>query len=245
MLIGFGLSIISIDKIISVNVLEVNYHFIKNKLIWLVGVTVVQAFIWPVFWFVLIIIFKDNIKELLDSFVQFSKKASNLKYKDFSVNIKDEPHSLGAPLIPQYDSNNILRLEKAYQSFVITTEENDIRNQLIDAKVSSDQAIDILINNLANKNLHIKMLVIHSMIYKEQIEILQYLNSNQNFVPENKLYEFYDKWHSKNSEINYSFNDFLNFLLNNRLVAQGIKGYGISHLGNEYLKFLVTIGSNS
>jgi len=191
---------------------------------------------------VLIIVFKfqDQWKDILIAIARAGNKAK-IKYQGLNIDL-----SGGDPSVPigQQDQTNLKQFEllKAFQSNVVTIEEKFIRDRLIEAKTTPEQAINVLINYLANSRLNITMLLINTFIYNEQIELLTFLNNQVNPSPEATFRPFFDKWKEKTKDSNYTFESFLNFLLQHRLIAQNIEGYSISILGKEYLAFLIKIG---
>lgn len=191
---------------------------------------------------VLIIVFKfqDQWKDILITLARAGSKAK-IKYQGLNIDL-----SGGDPSLPigQQDQTNLKQFEllKAFQSNVVTIEEKFIRDRLIEAKTTPEQAIDVLINHLANSRLNITMLLINNFIYNEQIELLTFLNNQVNPSAEATLRPFFEKWKERTKDCNYMFGSFLNFLLQHRLIAQNIEGYSISILGKEYLAFLIKIG---
>ena len=188
------------------------------------------------------LLFKEDIRKILSSLAHVGNKAQKLKYKDFSIDLgEDGPAFLG----PQQGSGNAKHLEylKSFQSNIITAEEKLIKNQLIDSKMTEEQALNVLITHLANANLLTKLLTIDKFIFKEQIRLLVHLNSQSKFIPENELEPFYNTWKENvENETEYTFDGFLNFLSQHRLIAHNIDGYSIGPIGKEYLGFLVRMG---
>ncbi|OGV35732.1 MAG: hypothetical protein A3E88_04315 [Legionellales bacterium RIFCSPHIGHO2_12_FULL_35_11] len=200
-----------------------------------------STLIWVLFLSLVIFIFKDQIRAILESIARIGNKTSNIQYKGVNIALGSEVSSMTVGQQDTLDAKHI-ELQKAYQSTVITSEEKTIRDQVVDAKLSNEQAINILINHLANKNFLLHMLNIDRFIYNEQIEILLYLNKQIKACAESDLFPFYKKWLEKSKESAYEFNNFLNFLLTNRLISQDMNGYSISILGREYLSLIVRLG---
>lgn len=86
------------------------------------------------------------------------------------------------------------------------------------------------------------MLVIDKLIYEEQIELLSYLNKQPKACPESSLFVYFKNWQERTKNQDYNFQNFLNFLLQQGLIAQSIDGYTISLIGKEYLSFLIKVG---
>ena len=201
-----------------------------------------SSIIWAVVVLIFMFLFKENIRNILSSLAHVGNKAQKLKYKNFSIDLKED----GAAIIgPQQGSDNTKHLQylKAFQSNMITAEEQLITNQLVESKMTEAQALNVLITHLANANLLTKLLTIDRFIFKEQINLLVYLNSQSKFIPENELQPFYSEWKNDlGNETEYTFEEFLNFLSRQRLIAHNIDGYGIGPIGKEYLAFLIRIG---
>lgn len=196
-----------------------------------------SSLIWAIFALVVIIIFKKQIQDLLSG---FSKKGK-VQYKGFNIELGSNTPTLLANQQESGDSKH-LELQKTYQSSVILTEESTIKSQLIEAKLTSDQAINVLIYHLAHANLAIKLFAIDKLIFQEQVKLLLFLNTRFKPCPESDLLPFYKEWKSKNLNADYPFNNFLDFLSQRRLIIQSLDGYSIAPIGKEYLAFLVRIG---
>lgn len=196
-----------------------------------------SSLIWAGFLLIIILIFKHRIDDVLNS---FSKKGK-VRYGNLNIELGSD---ITTSITAQQNSSDTkhLELQKSYQSPVITNEEFIIKNQLLEAKLTTEQAINVLIYHLANANLTIKLIAIDKLIFPEQVELLLFLNSQVKPIPESQLLSFYTKWKEKNSQIDYPFKGFLDFLLNQRLIFQNIDGLNIASIGKEYLTFLVRIG---
>lgn len=196
-----------------------------------------SSLIWAIFALIVIGIFKKQIDDLLFG---FSKKGK-VQYKGFNIELGSNTPTL---LASQQESGDVkhLELQKTYQSSVIHTEETTIKSQLIEAQLTSDQAVNVLIYHLAYANLAVKLLAIDKLIFEEQVKLLLYLNTRFKPCSESDLLAFYEEWKKKNSAVDYPFRNFLDFLSQHRLVFQTLDGYTIAPIGKEYLAFLVRIG---
>jgi hypothetical protein len=85
------------------------------------------------------------------------------------------------------------------------------------------------------------MIIVDTQIYPEQIELLSYLNSQNNPCEKRKLSDFYTKWEAR-TKSNTSFTIFLGFLLQHGLVLKDNNRYYITILGREYLIFQLRLG---
>lgn len=184
-------------------------------------------------------------KAICNFFTTISNRANNLYYKgsnkEFNLSLGSVSQNVPADQM-EYANAKHLELLKAFQSSIVTTEEVTIKKQLSEAKITSEQAINVLINHLANANLTISLLAIDKLIFPEQIKLLLHLNTQFAPIPETNLFHFYEEWVNKTKLNNFTFENFLGFLSQYRLIAQSIQGYSISVLGKEYLSFLIRIG---
>jgi hypothetical protein len=193
--------------------------------------------IWAIFFIIVIVIFYKDIKDILSG---FSKKGK-VQYKGFNIELGSSTPTLYPSQQESGDAKH-LELQKTYQSSIIHMEETTIKGQLIEAKLTSDQAINVLVYHLAYANLAIKLFAIDKLIFQEQVKLLLHLNTRFKPCPESDLLLFYDEWKTKNPKADYPFKSFLEFLSQQRLVFQNIDGYVIASLGKEYLAFLIKIG---
>lgn len=199
------------------------------------------SFKWPIVILIALWFFREHVRDILNSISSFSKRAKSIRYRNFDLDLGSEIFS-SRDNQQQGNESQHFKLEKAYQSSIVTNEEKIIASQLAEAQLSPAQAIAILTNHLANANLIINMLKINGLIFEEQIWLLSFLNEQFKPCSEHDLFPFYERWLSRTGNKDYSYVSFMDFLLRERLVAQSLNGYGISILGKEYLAFLVRIG---
>lgn len=186
-------------------------------------------------------------KAICNFFITISNRINNVYYKglnkEFNFNLGSASQNIPTNQL-EYTNTKHLDLLKAFQSILITTEEITIKNQLSGAKITNEQAINILITHLANANLRISLLAIDRLIFQEQIKLLSYLNTQHKAVPQSDLLPFYKAWLEQTNSKDFSFDNFLGFLTQQGLITLGINGYYIGLLGKEYLSFLVQIGKS-
>ena len=196
-----------------------------------------ESLIWAIFALIVIVMFKKPLYELLSNFSQKGK----VQYKGLNIDLGSGTNVSANQQI--LADAKYLELQKAYQSRIITNEEEVIKNTLIEKNLTPVEAVNVLIYHLAHANLEIKLLNIDKSIYEEQKKLLLYLNA-QLVCSECDLLPFYEAWRQKSLNKDYLFKSFLNYLSQNQLVSQGINGYIIAPLGIEYLQFLVRIGNS-
>ena len=192
--------------------------------------------VWPIFWLIVILIFYKEIKSLLSTLVSIGNKAKKISYMGGMLDLGTNPDLLiGSQQLETKQYN----LSKAYQSTIITAEENTIRTQLVEAGFTNEQGVNILIHHLAYKNLFILFLIIDKFIYQEQIQLISNLNSQIKPQTESDLKKYYDVWKEKYQNDDFTYQQFLKFLLDQSLIAEQLNGYYITVLGKEYLSFLI------
>lgn len=199
------------------------------------------AYKWPIFLVIITSIFKTPLTAVINALINLGNKAKTLTYNGFNIELGSSQHA--SPIGDQQKNEaQFLDLQKAYQSSIITNEEQIINNQINDAKLTPVQAKSVLTTHLANANFIIKMLRIDKVIFNEQIYLLSFLNKQYKASTEHELLPFYEQWLEKSKNSEYTFPSFLSFLLNERLIAQDLNGYHISVMGREFLAFLVRTG---
>lgn len=175
---------------------------------------------------------------MLSSFSSVVNRIEKIRSGEIDFFLKSEFNS---PKVDQ-QSNQHFNLMNAYQSPIVTDEERLIHQQL--KSIKPEEAVGILVKHLAHANFQGALLSIHSAIYPnyfEQIEILKYLNTIPS-CKDSDLHPFYDKWLNRGGDRYYTFDRFLGFLLDQKLIDDYRSTYAISALGKEYLMFLVKIG---
>ncbi|MFO9066396.1 hypothetical protein SC828_05040 [Legionella pneumophila serogroup 1] len=201
------------------------------------------ALIWSTFLLIVILLFKRQLILIFEAVIGIGNKTKNIQYKGLNIDLGSNTDSIA---ITQQATTDVKQAiyQKAYQNIIITNEEQIIRNQLVEAKFSKDQAIDILIYHLANRNFLVKLLEIHRLIFPQQIRLLFFLNEQVEPRTSSDLLPFYQEWVKISGGTEYPLQQFLNFLIQSGLMLEDLNGYQISNLGKEYLAYLIRIGWN-
>lgn len=188
--------------------------------------------------FALALIFSGSIKGVFASIQDTISKSNStsIKFKDLDINLANNNQL--SPINQLYKRD----LEMAFQSPVISKDENFLRKYLLEAKLSPDDQTDILIHWLANTRVNLFMLLIDKQVSEEQIGLLSYLNDQTIPIEQTKLLPFFKKWQIKSKDNGYTFPQFLNALLTLNLIAENVSSYAITPLGKEYLIFRVRFG---
>jgi hypothetical protein len=196
---------------------------------------------WTLVILFIIYLFKKEFRVVISSFSEISKRISNIKHNDTEVSLTS---GFDSPEIRQSNvkapNKKYFEFYNAHQSPIVTKEEIIIRNQLVE--FDAEQAVDVLVKQLAFKNMQVFLLFLNKTIYLEQVDLLKHLN-NRLSSQSSELKSYYDNWLDNEGDKHYSFESFLGFLIQKELIQEQTDGnYGITTLGKEYLKFLVDIG---
>jgi hypothetical protein len=196
-----------------------------------------SSLIWAIFLLIVIWLFK---KPLLDLLTNIGNKSKKISCMGFDIDLGSSS---------SLSTGNQLQIEpkdwafsKAHQSQLITNEEKTIRSQLIDIGASHEQAINILIYQLANNIFLVKLLSIRNLIFPEQLRLLTYLNTCIKPSSCSDLQHYYFEWKERTKNTDYMYDQFISFLSNHGLILWTMDGYIISLLGKEYLSFLIKRG---
>lgn len=199
---------------------------------------------WPIFFLVIFVVFYLEIRSLLRALINLCNRADSFEFAGFRLG-SGSPISLGEQNISDV---RYIEMLKAFQSPIVTNEENIIRKQLFDAKCSAKQANDILISQLAHRILLTQLFYIDRFIFNEQISLLLYLNSEGRSCLVAELHSFYVKYQNNFrqqalSNVPESAEDqFFAFLNINGLINLSMAGFSITSLGKDYLAFAVRVG---
>ena len=204
-----------------------------------------EVLVWPFFWLIIIYYFRKPIKSFLESLTSLSNRSEKISCMGVDLRLGSKSD---LPVGPQQQSvNKQQQFMKAYQSVVITEEENIIRSQLTDAGFTYKEAVALLIQHLAYRNLLVMFLSVDRIIFPEQIELLKHLNSQSKLSEDSDLMGFYKNWHQKAETgpgkiDNFEYNHFIKFLLGCQLIIQQGNSYRISPQGSDYLGYLIKSG---
>jgi hypothetical protein len=193
-----------------------------------------SSLIWAIFLVIIIFWFK---KPLMDILINIGSRSKKISCMGFNIDLGSSPN-LSVENQLQAESKG-WEFMKAHQIPLITNEEKIIRSQLINSGVSLEQAINILIYQLANKIFSEKVLWINNSIFPEQRYLLMYLNTCIKPSSHLELQNYYLQWKEREKDTEYTYEQFLNFLINQNLILSTINGYIISPFGKEYLSFIV------
>ena len=137
-------------------------------------------------------------------------------------------------------------LMRAFDSGTFRFHENAIKEDLEEQNLTNSEAIEVLIRHLANAQITLAFNEIDFYIWGSQVELLQYLNSSLGSTAE-ELIHFYNLAISRSNNpehfIEYTFEQYLQFLTNRGLITQLTGSYVISQFGRDFLIFLTAKGA--
>jgi hypothetical protein len=128
---------------------------------------------------------------------------------------------------------------------IVIEEQQQIRQYINGLNVPQTEAINILISLLAVTYLKLRAETIYRVIFGSQIKMLKALNLFGAKTKE-ELAVFYELAKTQYPSISsYSFENYLNYLITNGLIAQEQDDkFAITSAGKEFLKYLVDISAN-
>ncbi len=205
-----------------------NAHIIES----LIGVfkASMPTFIVCVTIFFIIFLFRDQLKKLLKN--KFSIKIGDHFGLHFGGNEKAEASQ----------NAGYKKLNDSFENSFVSDNSKLIRNQIIENKLSSGEAISLLIRQLTNTQFKVIMLTVDKLIYNEQIELLYSLSKSPVPFKEIQVMEYFLKLPDDKKKITPDLQSFLLFLFQYNLIIVGAYGYQITQIGRDYLKFRVQHG---
>lgn len=211
-----------------------------------VVLTFLNHITWPIVFLIVFLVLLFPIRSLLKCLIEACGKADRFEFGSFKLSSKSSIE------LGDENSNNLKYLEmlKAFDSETIKNEEKEIKKQLRESKCSFKQAIDVLVSQLANRVVLTHLLFIHRSILPPQTSILIFLNTKggrHTIEPLNKYYQDYTKTYDeqKYQELSIpkmTIDQFIAFLIVNRLIEHNMQGFAITSLGIDYLGFIVRLG---
>lgn len=137
-------------------------------------------------------------------------------------------------------------LMREFDSVTFRLQENVIKEALAEEHLTDVETIAVLIRHLAGTQIELSFNEIYYHIWGSQVELLQYLNSSSGSSAE-RLRFFYDLAISRatNREVfrEYTFEQYLHFLMNHGLITELTGSYFISQRGRDFLIFLTAKGA--
>ncbi len=144
-----------------------------------------------------------------------------------------------------FDNKGIQDFFKEYESPLLLEAEAKILEELkvrnIESPTDREKA---LIRSLASMHLISFAEKVYSVIWHSQVNLLRSMNSNNIGLEFDQVHPFYDtaKSNYPHMYVNYSFEQWLNFLASFNLIVTGDARWFISVAGREFLKYLVATG---
>jgi hypothetical protein len=124
---------------------------------------------------------------------------------------------------------------------IVHEQETLVRTQLTTLGVSQQEQVDLLVKHLAVTQLLLRAEVTYRTIFGSQILLLKSLNTTGG-ATRDQLSKFYEdaKAEFPQAFANYSFDQYLQYLLGFGLIRQDRQHYEITVAGQEFLKWMPT-----
>ena len=198
----------------------------------------IQYMAWPgailIFGLVFIFIFKRDISSLFMRVQKISKDGIQASITQTKQDDTEKKSSAD-------------ELMKSFDSVVLLEKENLIKADLQQKGLSNNEAVDVLARHLAATQLALHFEYIYSTIWGSQLRLLRYLNSQAPVgdTAEN-LKAFYDAAAITYPQVyeDYSFENYLGFLLSRILIKKVDGNYGITNFGRDFLIYLIQTGKS-
>lgn len=176
--------------------------------------------------------------------IMFKKNISNFLERTHKIS-KDGIHA-GLPQVQTIDTKSSAEeLLKELSSIAIQEQEDNIKKELDNRGFTNSQdKINFLIRYLAINLLSLHFERINAAIWGSQISILQHLNSRIDGDTVMILKSFYDNVYRMYPETftNYSFEQYMQFLVTFNLIKQQGEQYFIANIGREFLVYIAATG---
>lgn len=185
---------------------------------------------WPVFIIIALLIFRRPIFDLIN-------RITKVGYGSKSIEAKQQ---ITASEKKSEEISHIDRVVGLFRPETIEMFRGAVSKETEVSKLKTpDEQIERLTNYGCLMHIMRHFDVVYNNIFGSQIRILEYLNSHsrQNRESVRFFYENAKKNHSKFYE-NYSFDDYLNFLFDFRLILENDEILDITILGIDFLKYL-------
>jgi hypothetical protein len=146
---------------------------------------------------------------------------------------------------PDLKQESLEELMKAFDSLALREREKLIRKELEARGLKEDpHTIKVLIRHLAGTQLCLVFERVNSLIWGSQIAILEFLNSARQGALAESIKGFYDAAAARYPDAfkEYSFEDYLGFLLSTGLLVKDNGQHRITQMGVEFLSYLAATG---
>jgi len=186
---------------------------------------------WPLVALIVIVFFMVLFKKDISLFLGRTQKIGKDGIHTLTVQIQQDPEK----------ESLTEKLMKEFSSIILREQEDTIRKDL-EGNNQQDK-INLLIRRLALNQIILNFERVNAVIWGSQIAILDHLNSRNGDTTET-LKTFYDSMARiyPDTFANYSFENYLNFMVGFNLITQQQNRYFITNLGREFLVYLAASG---
>ncbi|MBJ2124798.1 hypothetical protein [Flavobacterium sp. IB48] len=209
------------------------YHTIKMLLDFLSTIS------WPIVALVVFLSLKTPIKNFINNIKKFTYGGTGIETNLANKQIEED--SLSEILGNNPDATNLDRILAKFSDSTLKSLDKIIENETQISTIDNPQnkydriykyaKILILVKNIEK---------IHALIFGSQIRLLQRLNYSYS-ESKSDLKQYYDDAVKKNSEgyNDYSYENYLNFLVINDLVKIDNETVSITDYGKDFLRYIV------
>jgi len=215
---------------------------------------------WPAYLFVLALVFKKPLSEFLQRLSTLNLKGGGLEIsasdnatKQLAVENPAKSDPLAAPQTEQIALElpeaieNRQQLVRSYggETPIVLEQINSIKTDLatLHFPLNSEETANILVRHLAVTQLIQRAEFLYRAIYGSQIALLRALNESgpqlQAFA-----HKFYNSARNRSPRfyVDYSFEQWVGFLINQRVVIMENETYALTAYGREFLGFITSQG---
>jgi len=200
----------------------------------------VEYLAWPLAVIVILLVLKKQIAHLIEKpisdlleklkIVTFGKNTLEFDTGQAGVELKSTPINIPVPV-------DTVGLQKEFEEY-INRDLNAMNIGNLEDKVKT------LVSHLAASQIKASYERVHSTIFGSQIDLLRSLNGAQEPAAKTSLQLFYDHAVSRYKDFfkNYTLDQYVDYLVNMRLIVPQDDKYVISKFGKGYLIYLAENG---
>ncbi|MHC4633017.1 MAG: hypothetical protein ACYS9C_17365 [Planctomycetota bacterium] len=180
------------------------------------------------------IYFQQNIRAFID-------RSKSIQGRGINIDASGKPQNPA-----RTEDSSVDELMKAFDNPILKEQEQRIKADFKTRGVQNEaDKIEILTRHLAATQIGLACVTIDAQIYGSQVTLLQFLNTKHN-LPKERLKTFYDAAVSIYPNIfqNYSYEQYLAFLINWGLIIEKDNNFSITQFGVEFLSYLTKIKRN-
>jgi hypothetical protein len=194
---------------------------------------------WPGVVLVVVLVALWMFKGAIDKFISRAKRIGKDGIEAFGVEAAQQPEASKVA----DDRSAVDEFMRAYDDVLLIEREQAIRDDLKQRNlVQPGEREKVLIRALAAQMLIAEWDQISFLMFRSQFNTLRFLNAYPETTPEVIRKAGYEKVIEKHENFDMSFEEWLEFLLNRRLIVEANGRYSITDYGRGFLKYMVGTG---